>query len=233
MWLALVGSPYAMHFEKLVKFHIARSASTLMINIKNFLLAMDGEGMRFWMDAAGPGSALHKQQEQKDTKWEAKHKTLFEAEHFKPPTTAVLEAFIRANATESEFQSKMFLAMPRREQECVYFEYLKGSSARPRTIPLSRDVAPGLDRMGRMMDKVSCLTGHSEHWLFELSSGRVSFPLWRLLLGEEQMALQGLTLHHCPGMRASSHRDSFLKNLAGNAFNLPCFTLITFCAWTQ
>jgi hypothetical protein len=47
------------------------------------------------------------------------------------------------------------------------------------------------------------------------------------LLGEEALALQGLTKHHFPELL--SFPNHLLKDLAGNAFNLPSYMIALLC----
>ena len=95
---------------------------------------------------------------------------------------------------------------------------------------MSQDVSQSMDRsVGRSPGKIGCLAGASRTWLFvaPAAPGKVPVPLFRKLLGEEAMALQGFTMSTCPQLRKAS--DKFLVNLAGNAFNLPCDMLVLFC----
>ena len=117
----------------------------------------------------------------------------------------------------------MFLAMTVAVQYIVYLEYCRSKSHK-RRIPLARDVSQSYERQGDNVFQVGCLTGSSEHYLFADAAGA---SLWRRLLGEEAMALQGLTIHHFPKVR-SSFSHELLCDLAGNAFNLPCFIVVAF-----
>lgn len=201
-------------FEQTSKVFIAMAQAKYKINMKQFLLDLRGPIMQMWL------SDLRRSKPGNDgEKWPDKHDTVFQSHGLKRPSLRTMQEFIQSKTT-CEAQATMFNSLTMREQEAVYFVYRQAKYERLQ-VPMGRDISQSIDRLTNATDTVSCLTGSSIHWLFELQGGE---GLWRRLMGEEAMALQGLTHHHLQNIREFSNKT--LLSLAGNAFNLPCYCLV-------
>jgi len=235
VWLAYVGASFSSGFESLAKQLVHRVLVSSRISIENFLFAMDDPTMEYWMEQKGLGSALRgvilrgeDDPINVEVAWETRHCQIFIDASIPRPSSKQMDDWIKPYC-KTKFQLDMFMAMPRRCQEIVCFEFKQHVRANPSQVPLARDVSQSLWCQGNFVDKVSCLTGSSDHWLFEVKTGRKSEMLFRRLLGEEAMSLQGLTRHNFPFMRSKGITNHFLMDLAGNAFCVPCLNLALFC----
>lgn len=119
---------------------------------------------------------------------------------------------------------RAFIALPLREKEIIYLAW-KTSKTGP-VLEWSRDTSQSIERAVSANDKLGCLTGSSSHFI--LWAMDMDRPVFRHLLGEEAMALQGLTVASCKSMRAFS--NALLSDLAGNAFCAPVFIVVLLVA---
>jgi hypothetical protein len=118
-----------------------------------------------------------------------------------------------------EYQ-EAFAALPFREMEIIYLAWKKSTAGAG--LEWGRDTSQSIERAVCANDKLGCLTGSSSHFI--LWAMERNLPVFRHLLGEEAMALQGLTVSSCKGMRAFS--NALLSDLAGNAFCAPVFIVM-------
>lgn len=140
--------------------------------------------------------------------WPKKHDDAFQSAGLPRPTPEDLRDFA-SSIGGHEFKAEQFAKLPLRAQEVIYFH--TSLAIRNGDLPASEiciDVSQGIDRTGYRLDVAPCLTGSSSIYLISRQ---------RLLLGQEALALQGMSRARCQGFR-----DGLMLNLAGNAFNGPC-----------
>lgn len=183
--------------------------------MSQFLIDIDSDLMSFWMDKLNltDDDAEHNE----DASWNRKHLEAFAKAKLTRPgedTFACFEAGL-----PHRHQQAMFRALPLRMREIILYTKHMASKV------TAKDCSQSLERGAEPWGRIGCLSGSSLHYLFEGENGA---QYWRTLLGEEAMALQGLTSHNFPCLRQASNR--LLCDLAGNAFNLPCFALVLYSA---
>jgi len=103
-----------------------------------------------------------------------------------------------------------FASFPAWAQEIIFFHTslaISNDALKP-GVEVCVDVSQNIDRACCREDVVPCLTGSSAIYLLSRQ---------RLLLGQEALALQGMSRARFEGFK-----DKFLQHLAGDAFNGPC-----------
>lgn len=154
--------------------------------------------------------------------WHEVHRLCFQKLGYERPAESVVEDWIADWTHESRH---MFLSLPERCREVVYFKALQHGSIVDGVGPhVSRevvvDVSQSIDRAPTCDAGVAtCLTGSSLLWLLRSK---------RLMLGVEVFCMQGGSANNYP--KLTSAKNSLLLDMAGNMFNGPVFTTVVFAA---
>jgi site-specific DNA-cytosine methylase len=184
VYLALLDNEFNTVFRKLHAELCCQLSKCPAIPLQSFLLSTNGMGVDFWMKANGWTSASTSSQSGADALWMDQHKVAFQELRMLRPSETALKTFIRTvtvGMPNKEVHEQMFFSMPLRQQEYVFLLHAKAFQDTPPTMPLGKDVSQGLGRASNGIEKLGCLTGSCDHWLFEApavkGSGKVK--LWR------------------------------------------------------